>query len=1530
MGRGDRETLVRICDQAGSSRGTGFVADDRGTVVTSHETVDGLERVVVRAPDGRTCTAEAEAVTALPGQALALIHTEGLGVRPLAIADREAAPEAGAYVRVHAHGWREARVLGTARATYTATEGLHTVDEALELAIGTDGSEALRRGGEAAGGPVLDATTGTVLAVLTTALHTDHRAAGLAVPLARAAAGAPGVAEAGGGGGAAARASDDGRAVAPASGGSLGVGHASDGGALAALLRRNAATVPAHGPDLNLAGTLELTRTTRPPVNGSEPVARLGIARELDRFVDGDGDGAVAGAVVCGLVGAPGSGRTTELGALADRRGSGDAPAPTVWLRGADLRPGDASVGDAVGRVLGRAGRVVAAAGGDWSAYPEARDGGLDGVATGAARLARDAGRPLVVLLDAPEEMPPPLAHRLREWTAGTVRWLRTHGVRLVVACRPEHWEVAGALYPEGTLYRPAEPAAPAAPAEPAEQLPDAVPIGDLSADEAELARQRYGLPERSIAAADARHPLALRLLAEVRAALPGAVPGRPGRADVFAAHLDLLCLRVAARIGAGCRPPLPDPAVRRLAARVAGRAHDAARRCLVPGHGELDREAFEELFPWGTGWASAVLTEGLLVPAGAGYRFAHEEFADWIQGAHIDVDAALEALVQGRGGSGELPAALPCRGPAEHPEHLVPAQRPAPAARPEHLVPAQHPAPAGPVPRHRIGAVLQALLLLERGHGTAALARRLERLVGTVAASSEAAWWGARLLREALLRVADARPYLGVLRLLAARVAARPTATDLDEHGPWFWEHLHLTEDERLDLLRRLLPADGPPNPPTAPDTSGRAPDRGSAPGRQVGAGARGASSPARSSGGAEPTGEPASSGSARPTYDPGSGTTYALPGGHGSSADSGWRGPGSSDASGSWSAGAPGPSSARRSPGGSDASRAPALPEGAWAAGGPPSENASALSGASGTADASGAAGAPGTADAPGFAGGPVPAGEPGGPRLPLEAGSPVAARWSGGPRSPRASCASCASCASGGPGSPGAADSSEAARSPDASRAPGGQQPSDVSRLCDDPGCSGAVGLSGASRSSTGPGDRSRPRYLEAVVRRLVADPRGVQPLLCRWFADERPLPGEAGARGRLTVAGVAQALLHAHRGPAVDDLCEVLVTTAHARADELLGVLVDDEPGALCRAVDRWAHDDARPTRRVAAATYGRLLAERVSGDADRELLRYAALALLARPGDQALHGAALAMLVRDPHSRSRYLPRALAAFTAGDCGLPARTFTAALTTHPEPVLAAFHARLRTGGLGAAADVLDTLADVRTPALARRAAALVHAYVDRHPEGAAHAAAYVDRRLEQGPAARAVLFPLVTDLLRGHTVELRGALASVLAAPGTGASLALRDELLDVLLEHEQHECRDLAVPDVLLRAAALGAAGRPEARTRELVLRTGHLLIRTPEGATCFDRRLAELARDVPGFAVLVSGWLAGDPQRWAAVVGPSTRRTVERLAAPGTDPGPDAGTDPGTEAETGAVAVPALTAMPMRAEPRGHGTLRPA
>ncbi|MEV7222017.1 trypsin-like peptidase domain-containing protein [Streptomyces sp. NPDC093681] len=1470
-------SLIRFHDLAGRPRGTGFVADHHGTVLTSHEAVDGLSRLVLSTAGDRRRVVAAADVTPLPDLGLALVRTGGLGVDPLPLTTRDRV-EPGTYVRIAAGGWREARVLGATDVTYAATDRFHLVGDALELAVGTAGRDALRLGGGAAGGPVLDAATGAVLGVLGTALSSGHSDVGFALPLRRAAT-----------------------------------------GPLAGLLAENAATVPAYGADLNLAGVLALTATSvregRPAAGPGtpEPVERAGTAREFAAF-------AASRAHVLGLVGAPGSGRTTELAALAARRAGGPEPAPTLWLRGADLHDDDMSVADAVRRTLAGAARIVGAS----DPSRPARLGDI--TPERLAHLSGAAGRPLLVLLDGPEEMPPVLAHRLPEWTEGTATWLRETGARLVVACRPEYWEHAGAEFPGELLYgavsgtlpstprstggptsgpaaaagasgwvaelpspprgasagrtgeagavspsgsgfrgqapvvdpgagtrgvadgtrsaetaaagqvsvggvspggvpfgrvpvsragevapgwaengvprsgtvggapapgatrgapwprrtgdaggpesptgtaaaatrggpeatdlrlvsaesacsgsasaesafpgrvsaepacsgasaesvypgrvsaevtcsgsasaesvyptrvsaeaarsgsASAEPAYPGrvsaevtcsrlasaestcfgpasaesvypgrvsaeaarsgsasaeptyptrvsaevtrfgqASAEPAylgracaeptclgsasaeaaypgrmpagvtrsetvsggrlgrghAGLPPCVRLGDLRDDEAREARARHGVPEGVLVEADAGHPLTLRLLAEVHAALPGPPAPVPVTRDtVYAAYLDLMCLRIATRLAG--ENGLHGTAVRRLAAKVSGQVHEAARRSLGPGQGGLDRETFGALFPsgpaparlgGGTGWASAVLAEGLFVPAGSGYRFAHEALADWIQGIHLDLDEALRALVHRRD--------------TLHGTHTL------------------------PVPHHRIGSVVEAVLLLARQHGVPQLALTLEELVHALDLDPHS-WWATRLLAEALTRVPDATPYTEVLRLLADGIAERgaegqPTP---QVFGPGFWTALRLPESTRLDLLRRLVLADRPPH--------------------------------------------------------------------------------------------------------------------------------------------------------------------EPG-------------------------------------------------------------------------------------------------PRHLDTVAGLLTADPSAVQPLLIRWFDDERPLPATPHA----TVATAAQALLHTHRHRGLDGLTEVLVDSAHRRADELLAVLAEEEPSALCRAVERWARDE-RPARQTAAVTHGLRTAPHARTGADRTLLRHAALVLLAGPSHSPLRGGALALLVQDPDCRDRHLPRALDHFAACDPYLPPSAVATALPTHPEPVLEAFRARLLGPDAG---EALRRLADATTPALTHRVAALLGRAVTERPETAGHLAAYVDRRLDRDPAPRAVLLPLVTRLLDDGPEPARAALATVLAADGATAGAPLRRALREHLFAHEQEP----AVLDALLHAAARCDRGE----LRALVHRTGQIQVRTPEGATRFDRGLVDLARHVPGFATRLTGWLTDAPGDWAALVGPSTRRTIEQLA----------------------------------------------
>lgn len=703
--------LIQVCDLAGRARGTGFLVDDRGTLLTSHEAVDGLSRLVLRGPAGHTELVEASGISSLPGCDLALVSSTGLGAhRPTVIATER---PVGTRVLVWADGWLQTTITGFVEVTYTATDRFHAVECALELDLPEELSLSWRLSPRTAGGPVLDAATGAVVAVLGTALHTSHRASGFAVPLRQ----------------------------------PTGALEEYEAARLASLLERNNAFVPGYGPDLNLAGALQLTSASVAAASAVPAPAQRQPRPEVEAAFADFGESPAA---LLALVGEPGTGRSTALATWAAQRVGRAEPEPTIWLRGADLRAGDSGIQDAVGRALAEAGRIAGRL-----------ERLVDGVATGeqvpgaahagapdapahqdvVARLARDARRPLLVLLDGPEEMPPHLAHSLRRWCGGTSSWLQVSGARLALACRPEFWEQAGELIPPHLLYQPHEPP-------PGPPLPPHLPLGELPGGQ---------------------HPLTVRILAQLQ---PVRAPGRtPQRQEVFAAWLALVSLRVATTVGAGRHPTVQGRALRRLAATAAGRLHLAARRCLGPGQGGLSQSAFEAVFPWHGGWAAAVLSIGVLQPAGEEYRFTDEEFGDWLQGAHLELDGALEALVHNPPTSGAVP-----------------------------------------VPRHRIGPVVEALLLAHHTSGPQALSPRLRELVDAVHRSGDQGGGASRLLRHALTGLPDARPYLPVLRALAGRLlrnGAHPTL------GPSFWAGLSLESGQLVELLRQLLPLD--PAPPAA-----------------------------------------------------------------------------------------------------------------------------------------------------------------------------------------------------------------------------------------------------------------------------------------------------------------------------------------------------------------------------------------------------------------------------------------------------------------------------------------------------------------------------------------------------------------------------------------------------------------------------------------------------------------------------------------------------------------------------------------
>ncbi|MFJ5235009.1 serine protease [Kitasatospora sp. NPDC088391] len=799
--------LLRIRDAQGRLCGLGFVADRHGTVVTAHEAVAGLPRLVLHTPGGQSRVLGPESVDLLPARGLALLRTAAVGGVPGPALAIGRGPVGGPVVVPHQR-WEDGTpvlVRGgpVGRESGRCADGarVRTVPGVLVLDLAATPT---------AGAPVLDPATGAVLAVIAPRVRAVPGAGVAAVPLT----------------------ADD---------------PPPDTDPLGGLLARNAADVPAFGRALNLGGALRLAEAQLDAATaGPGRVADLAA----DRVDRPDGlSGEEPGDTLTVLLGGTGSGRTTELAALAVRRAAAEHPLPTLWLRGADLAAGDRSLGDPLRRRLAEAARALG--------VPEADPGEL-------AALCADAGRPLLLVLDAPEEAPLMLSAR---WLAGGLDWLRGNRVRALVACRPDGWDQLG----------------------PWRAAARALWLGPLTDDAAARAGRRYGLPETFLGTADRGHPLALRLAGDLRTA---GVHGPVGsRAELFDGWLDLACLTVARRIAAapgGPRrhrrgDPVPPPEdarqVRRLAAVAAGRLHEAARLMLGAGDGALPAADFDRLFPAAGGWARAVREERLLVPAGTGHRAGHEEWGEWLQSLHLDLDAALRLLLEEDGpgeggpkedveatdrqdGDGAGPredgggcracgggadgaadregvaadtgvtgrqdggaACRVCAGPgggepaAGEPGGGPARARPAGpggvvvlAERRAGRVPGPVPRPGGEavggVGRGRAGVVVGALRRLGEVRGAAALDGLLERARAALERAergSEADWWAGRLLAEGLAGSPDPAAHREVLELLARR-AGRD-----ERFGPEFWTGLPLPTAERAALLGRLAAGSGP-----------------------------------------------------------------------------------------------------------------------------------------------------------------------------------------------------------------------------------------------------------------------------------------------------------------------------------------------------------------------------------------------------------------------------------------------------------------------------------------------------------------------------------------------------------------------------------------------------------------------------------------------------------------------------------------------------------------------------------------------
>jgi Trypsin-like peptidase domain len=583
--------------------GTGAIVGPKGVVLTCHHNVFGHKAVKVRRNSlpSEEHVVESNAFSLSDKWDLALLNTNfeaGTDVLPL-----ESPHERGEWF---SRGFQDAdlgfrdsvRLRGyfdrAGGRSYDLPSGTrYVLEEALDL-------RGDRISGGTSGAPLLNAKSEAIVGVIASALDDSLQWAsvsgrGVAVPINAAAAAWPD---------------------------------------LKKILLDNVQSVARFGPQPNFIGATQLCRAFGESLiealrqegifDPSRSIEREGVKRLLGEFLGSD-------ATVMPILGPAGTGKTYLLAHIVEQ----NLREPALLVRGHFINDSVETLSVLIDRLskLSIVGRLR-----QW--LPDDLE---PPTAVGLAHACTEVGRALLVLIDGLNEawVGPGMLSR---WIQDSLRWCRDHQVKVVCTSQPHAWYsistdlVERESWPmQSTDRGPNEGERPIKRGHGLEATERALTLGDFTEIERTRAVQAYGFSD-SRDSEELSHPFFLRLAAEIPEA-------RGSPLSLFEAALGRRLQRAAERLTTSPPTDMLKNLIRDLAQRMASYGRDYLLRSEVANVPLVPADAI-----------SALCVANILVELDQGFRFAYDQYADYLRSEFLDLGLSDDRIRE----NGELFAVHP------------------------------------------------------------------------------------------------------------------------------------------------------------------------------------------------------------------------------------------------------------------------------------------------------------------------------------------------------------------------------------------------------------------------------------------------------------------------------------------------------------------------------------------------------------------------------------------------------------------------------------------------------------------------------------------------------------------------------------------------------------------------------------------------------------------------------------------------------------------------------------------------------